>query len=812
LKHNGFLLDDDVHRLPAMHTIAHDLRYALRMMQRNPGVTAIAVLALGLGIGANTAVFTVLNGVLIRPLPFPESDRLILLSGAPTGGMFGSMLGVLDADYLEFQVRNQAFESVATFHGSQVSLTGAGEPVRLPSASVTSGFFDVLRVKPALGAGFQNGAPDQVMLGDAIWRSRFHADPKIVGKKIQLDGVPRTVAGVMPAGMRFPSDADLWTQIEIRLNPHNSFFRPVVGRLKPGWTSAQAYGELASMLTALHPVAPGKKPRNPMVAKIMPLKELLVGNVRSSLRVFAGAVAFVLLIACANVANLLLMRAESRRQEIAVRIALGAGQRRLVRQLLTESLLLGVIGGGVGILLALWGVPALLALAPEGRIPRLAEIHIDSAVLTFTLVASILTGLLFGAAPAIQAASRSVRDSLVRNNGPATAGGNSLRSSLVVAEVALAVVLLSGAGLMMRTLWRLHAVDPGYRTDNLLTMSVDVPEAVYHKASDVQAFHTQVLEKLSAVHGVSTAAAISSLPLTPFNPRGDVQVEGGRFPDNYALDKLVITENYFRTMGIRILQGRDFSDHDTADAPPVALLSRSAAATLWPEQDPIGKRISEGEHRCTIVGIVDDVRQEQLTAPPNHAVYFPYRQTPVNGWLLHMTFVTRPATADLRIAPALRAAVHAVDPNMPITQFISMEDLIATTGAERTFQARLLGAFASLALVLALIGIYGVAAYAVAMRTREIGIRMALGAKAADVVRLVLRRILLLSAAGLIIGVAGSLFATRALEKMLFEVKPTDPTTMIAVATVLAATALAASWLPARRAARVDPLVALRWD
>jgi predicted permease len=795
-----------------MHTLAHDLRYALRMIQRNPGLTAIALLALGLGIGANSAVFTVLNGVLIQPLPYPGSDRLMLISHAPTAGYFGPMLGVVEADYLEFRDRNKAFESVATFNGSQVSLTGAGEPVRLPSARVTSQFFDTLRVKPALGRGFQLGAPNQVILGDVIWRSRFHSDPGVIGQKIQLDGIPYTVAGVMPAGMRFPSDADLWTQFEVRVNPRNAFFRPVVGRLRPGWTYAQAHAELGAIMSALHP---GEQPaRDAPVAKIMPLKELLVGDVRGSLRIFAVAVAFVLLIACANVANLLLMRAESRRQEIAVRIALGAGRWRLARQLLTESLLLGLIGGAVGILLALWGVPALLALAPEGRIPRLAEIHIDAIVLAYTLGASLVTGLLFGAAPAIQASRRSVRDSLTRND---TVASGRLRGALMVAEVALAVVLLSGAGLMMKTLWRLHAVDPGFQTGNLLTMSVDMPTAVYREPADIQAFDTRVLERLNATPGVSTAAAISGLPLTPMTPRGDLDVEDGRFPTDDAVDKLVISENYFRTMGVRILQGRDFSARDIAGAPLVAVVSRSTAGALWPGKDALGRRIAERDRGSdrkwyTVVGIVADVRQHQLTSLPDHAVYFPFRQAPHDGWLLHVNFVTRQAAPDLRAAPSLRAAIHAVDANMPITQFASMQDLIARTGAERTFQTRLLSAFAGLALLLALIGIYGIAAYAVTTRTREIGIRMALGARAADVVRLVLLKMIALCGCGLGLGMASSLYATRALEKMLFEVKPNDPATMVSVGAVLAATALVAAWFPARHAARVDPLVALRWE
>ena len=795
-----------------MLNFSHDLRYALRTMRRNPGVSAIAVLALGLGIGANTAVFTVLNGVLFRPLPFPEADRLLVLSNTPIRGSFRPALGVVESQYLSFERTQQGFEGIATFNPAKVTLTGAGEATRLACANVTASFFPVLRVRPVIGRSFREREEDAVLLSDRLWRSQFRGDSGIVGKPIKLDGVMHTVVGVMPAGFRYPYDAELWTPLEVRVNPHNAFYRPVVARLRPGTTAEQASAEFVAFAHGLP-----QPQRNPPVPRVVTLKSLVVGDVGETLRIFAGAVAFVLLIACANVANLLLMRAQSRRQEIAVRVALGAGRGRLVRQLLTESLVISTAGGAVGILLALWGVPALVALSPKGLLPRLSEIHIDAAVLAFTVGVSMVTGLLFGAAPAIQAARRAIGESLGHSTRVASGSGGSLRNALAVAEIALALVLLTGAGLMMKSLWRMHAVDPGFRADDLLTMTVTVPEAVYREPADIKAFHARVLEKLAGIPGVSAAAAINSLPLAGMLFRGDVTIEAGNFPPDFALDKLVVSEDYFRAMGIRIFSGRGFSERDTADAPHVALISQSAVRALWPGENPLGKRISESNRPkasdwYTIVGVVDDVRQVGLTQKADPAVYFGYRQSPHDGWLPQMTFVMRTPPGDRAVAPAVRAAVRAVDADQPIERMASMQDLMTMTGAERTFQARLMGSFAALALALAVIGVYGVLAYSVAMRTREIGIRMALGARAGEVLRMVLRRTLLLAGAGLALGTAGALFATRLLEKMLFEVKPSDTETFVAVAVVLGAAALAAGWIPARRAAQVDPLVALRYE
>jgi predicted permease len=802
-----------------MHSLAHDLRFAWRMMQRNPGVTAVAVLALGLGIGANTAMFTVLNGVLLRPLPFPQSDRLLLLSNTPLGGPFGHVDGLTEPNYLDFVRQDQLFDGVAMFTSSTVSLTGEGEPARLPSAAITSSFLTVLGAQPAIGRNFTAaeepaGHDTVVLLGDSLWRGRFHADPKVLGRVIRLDGVPHTVIGVMPAGFPLPERAELYTPLEVRLPQGNSFIRPAIGRLKPGVTPAAALAELTAFSRAWQ--ARAAAGRRPPVPQVQPLKELLIGDARTSLSILAGTVALVLLIACANVANLLLMRAESRRQEMAVRLALGAGRMRLIRQMLTESVVVSMAGGVVGILLAMWGVPALLALAPEGRIPRTGDIRIDGTVLAFTIALALATGLVFGAAPAFQSSRRTVRENLSQAARAITGAGGGLRTALACGELALALILLSGAGLLLKSLWRLNAVDPGFHPEGVLTMTVNLPDAVYHTGADMKAFHSGVLSRLAAIPGAKPAA-INWVPLGPGLSMGNFQVEGGSFPADYAVDKLVVSPGYFRAMGIRVLSGRDFSPADTTGTTGVAILSKSVVETLWPGQDALGKRISEMDRPTakdwlTIVGVVDDVRQGGQAEAPDSALYFPYQQAPHAGWLSHVTYVVGGAAGSRSLAPAMRAAVRAVDQEQPVEAMLSLDDLMIRSSAQRTFQARLLTAFALLALSLALIGIYGVLSYGVATRTREIGIRMALGAEGRDVVSMVLRRTLLVAGCGLAFGAVGSLAATRVLQKFLFQVKPGDAATLMASACLLGACALAAGWIPARRAAKVDPLVALRYE
>jgi len=798
-----------VHRpVPAMHNLLRDLRYAVRTLRRDPGFTAVAIVALALGIGANTAVFTVLNAVLLRPLPFPESDRLVLVSYAPQRGPFGGMTGLLEQNYLDFRGRFHSVEDMATFASRTVTLAGAMEPIRIPSATVTPEFFPVFRAGARIGRTFSPEDGERVaLLSDKLWRERFGANANVPGQTVVVDGVPHTIIGVLSPGFGFPESTELWTPLKVRVDPHNALFRLVVGRLRPGVSQEHAQTEWDALVRS-QPDAE-KDAKDGFVSHILPLKDLVVGDIRKSLLIFAGAVAFVLLIACANIANLLLMRAASRRQEIAIRRAVGAGRWRLIRQLLTESAAISIVGGAAGALLATWGVPLLLSIAPAHRIPRLDEIHIDRWVLAFTAALSVITGLVFGLAPAIHGV-RSADYRMSRS----TASGK-LRHVLVVAEMALALVLLTGAGLMVKSFVRMRAVDPGFRPENTLTMTIDLPDSVYHDARQMQTFHMDLLSRLAVLPGVTAAGAVNWRPLEHFGLRGDFQVEGR--PGHPWADKLCVSPGYFQAMGIRILAGRDFSFRDRAEAPGAAILSDSVARRLWPAGDALGKRITVEDHPkpqdwLTVIGVVADVRQSDPTRPPERALYQPSLQIRRPFFLGHVSFVVRTTAIPERIAPAMRAAVREVDREQPAPAIAGMESIVALSRAEPLFQTRLLSAFSLLALALAAIGIYGVLAYSVTERTQEIGIRMALGARTSDVLRMVLRRTVALAAVGVALGAAGSLLVTRVLAKLLFEVKPTDAGTYVSVAMLLALIAVIAGLIPARRAARVDPLAALKYE
>ena len=796
-----------------IETIERDLGYALRSLRKSPGFTVVAMLTLALGFGANIAVFTVVNGVLFRPLPFPDPGRLFLISYQSREGG----LGLFDRDYLEYQRHVQAFEQIATFNEGSATLTGAGDAARLPTADVTSSFFSVLEANPAMGRAFlpaeeKRGNTRVVLLSDKIWRSRFGADPNILGKAITLDGIAYSVVGVMPADFAFPHEAALWRPLEVGGDPGNFYTRAVVGRLKPQASPQQALAEFEALAKHFPPVPVAN--RESMVAEVLPMKDLVVGKIRKSLLIFMGAVGFVLLIACANVANLLLMRGTSRQREIAVRNALGASRGRVIRQLLTESTLLSLGGAAAGILLALLGVPALLALAPAAGVPRIDEIHIDGWVLGFALLLGAFTGILFGLAPALQATGNRVRAFLTLSGPTLTARRARLRSMLVVSEIALALVLLTGAGLMLKSFMRMRAVDPGFRTENILTMTVDLPDASYPTVLAIQAFDSSILTKLSNLPGVVAAGVVNFMPLQPDLIQGDFTLDGGRkLPRDYNVAKPDVSPDYFRVMGIRFLKGRGFTDQDNGSAPGVVIISQSVARTLWPGQDPIGQRLTmEDEPKpkdwLTIIGIVDDVRQ-RLTGRPLPAIYQPYRQVTRPFFLSHMSFVVRTAEQPQSVAAGMRGVLHDVDKYLPVS-IAALTDLADASTAETWFQARLISTFSILALLLAAIGIYGVLAYAVTERTREIGIRMALGAKKSDVAFMLLKRALLLVMAGVAIGGCGSLVLTRVLSKFLFEVKPNDPATFLSVAAILALTGMIAGLLPAQRATRVDPVVALR--
>ena len=802
-----------------IESVLQDLRYGVRTLGKNPGFTAVAVLTLALGIGASTAVFTIVNGVLLRPMPFPEPERLVLISLTPRGGPFEWQPGVSDRDYLAFREQDQAFERIASFTSPvTANLTGAGDPVQIPVAYVTSGFFSTLRTSPKIGRGFlageeEPGRDNVAVLSNELWKERFGADPQILGKSVRLDGISRTVVGVMHAGFAFPV-VKVWMPLKIRIDEHNSFTRPVVGRLKPGATAQQAQAELHAFADR-QSLGPGESKRDRM-PQIFPLKDLLVANIRPSLLVFAGAVALVLLIACANVANLFLARAAGRGHEMALRSTLGAGRWRLVRQLLTESTLLSLAGGACGILIAFWSVPALLALAPAGRVPRMENIRLDVWVLAYTFGVSVITGVVFGLAPAFHATRRDARESLSQAGRGVTPTHERVRSALTVSEIALALVLLTGAGLLLKSFLRLRAVNPGFSPHSVMTTTVDLPDSMYRTPAQMREFHARTLEELSRLPGVSAVGAVNLLPLGGFLTMGTFQVEGSQRPPGFMVVKPCISPGYFKAMRMPLLSGREFTEADNETAAGVVVVSQSVARTLWPWQNPIGKRISmEDEPKpqdwLTVVGVVDDVKQRGLAKGSDPAIYQPYLQISSPFFLSHMTFVVKTASRPESVASGIRTVLRSVDKNQPIS-IASMDTLIAATTAESRFQARLLSAFAMVSLALTIVGIYGVLAYSVAQRTREIGVRMALGAQGADVIGMLLRKALVLVFAGIVLGGAGALALTRVLEKFLFEVKPADLPTFIGVTVILALSALAACYVPARRVMGVDPMVALRYE
>ena len=796
-----------------LERLVQDVRYGARTLRRSPAFTIVALSTLALGIGATTAMFTVVHAVLLRPLPYPRSDRLMLLAYDYPNNAFITEGGISDRQWVDSRSRFRTFARVAAMTPGLVTLTNAGDPVRLQAATVAAGLFETLGITPALGRTFgpddeRIGGEPVVILGDALWRERFGADSNVVGRPITLDGVHHTVVGVMPRRFAYPLAARLWRPMRIQLAPNRFQIMSVVGRLRDGATRAQAVAELDALAAA-------ERTRDSMIARVTPLKDTVVGDVTRSLLVFAGGVALVLLIACANVANLLLMRATTRRREMAVRAALGAGRRRLIRQLVTESALLWVGAGIAGAGVALIGVRALLALAPPGRIPRHGEIGVDGAALAFALGVSLVTGLIFGLVPAIRATRSSVRDVLAATARTLTGRDGRLRGALVMAEIALALVLLTGAGLMVQSFVRLRRVELGFRPAGLALLTVDLPAATYRSTAAMQATHQAVLDRLGKIRGVESASAVNFVPLGGAMIRGDFKADGRTIPPSYLVAKPSVAPGYFRTMGIGLRLGRDFTARDVASSPGVAIVSQSVARQVWPGTNPIGQRISNKDvpgpgDWLTVVGVVDDVGQTSIDTHREPAIYLPIQQLTQTFFLEHMSFVVRTASDPAVLLPAMRRALRDVDPDQPIGSIGTMESAISATVAEPLFQARLIAAFSVVALVLAAIGIYGVVAYSVAERTHEIGIRVALGAGHANVVGMVLRRLLVLLVPGVALGVIGALAATRVLSSLLFETRPNDPVTFVGVAALLAIVAIVAGLVPARRASRVDPLVALR--
>jgi putative ABC transport system permease protein len=803
-----------------MNTLAGlkaDLRYAFRNLSRNPGFTAVAIGALAIGIGANTAVFTVVESVLLRPLPYHEPSELYTVRPTPKQPTPFGVGSMSDPQFIACRSATTAFQQLAAYSGGNWNGTGAGDPVAIHGQEVTTNFFATLGVQPQLGRGFrpeeESPAGAKVaVLSNSFWRAHFAAGQEALGKSIVLNGQPHTIVGVMPAG--FDPAQELWVPAVLEPDNHHIAFRQVIGRLAAGATVARAKAELDAANTRL--AAASHRHYDDNVMGIAPLRDSVVGKARPALLVFLGAVGCVLLIACVNVANLLLSRASARKQEIAIRASLGATRWRLARQLLTESAVLGVSGGLLGLIVALWGVETLIQLAPANRIPRIDEIRFDGWVFAFNIGVSLLTSMLFGLAPALQLTgarqTRNWKDAAAR--GSARAG--SLRSVLVMAEVALALVLLIGAGLLVRSFEKLRAVDLGFRPGNVLAMSMELNGKPYESAEQIHRFDNDMLQRIANVSGVTAVGLINLLPMSDFLVQGDFKLAGQQLPPDALAVKPAVSPGYFRAMGIPLMRGRAFDEHDNLKSAPVAMVDESFARRFWPGQNPIGKRISFEDNPkaesdwMTVVGVAGSIRQENPAAE-HMTVYQPFAQ--VKGlFLQEVSFVVRSNANPSSLAPALRAQVWTVDKDLPIGAMTSMQDLLYTSTAEPRFQTRVLASFSSIAFLLAIVGIYGVMAYSVTQRTQEIGIRMAIGAQRGHILQMILWRSAALVAGGLAIGLAGAWAATRVLKDFLFEVTPFDPLTFAAVSLLLALVALAACYIPARRAAAIDPLVALRYE
>ena len=804
----------------AWDAFTRDVRYAARGLRRSPAFTAVAVATFALGIGANTAMFTVVNGALLKPLPFAQPDRLVYLSHWPAETGPDSRSGLSDHTFAELRTTSsRAFASLASYSGNQMTLTGSGDAERLSTALASANFMTTLGISPAIGRTFaaadeEAGNDHVVLLSDQMWRVRFGGARSVLGTSIILDGVSYTVIGVMPPTFDFPHGAALWTPLSARPEPNNFVFRPVIARLFPGTSMDAARRELESTFARL-PSTADEKPGTQITA-VRPLVDLLVAGARPLLWIFSGAVSFVLLIACANVANLLLIRAATRGHEIGVRAALGAGRARLIRQLVTESALVACIGGVAGLVLSMWGVRVLLATAPDGRIPRGHDITVDWRVLGATFGVALVAGLVCGIFPALASTHRDPREALATSGRTVAGSHDRLRRVFVVAQLALAIVLSTGAGLLLKSFARMRAVDPGFRSSGVVTFSASLPRAAFPNAADVRTFDATVVDRLRQIPGVESATMVNWIPLGRSGlVRGDLHVDGiSTVPKKYSVDKLVIAPGYFSTMGIRLFAGRDFDSRDNQSSLPVTIVTGSVARKFWPPDGlgALGQRLTKDgdDDWNTVVGIVDDIVQRGVTEGRDGAQYFPLAQTEMVPFINNVNFVVRTARTAPDLAPSFRAIIHELNAGVPARNIRSMDDVVAASIGDSRFETRLLVIFAALALLLAAVGTYGVLAYDVAVRTHELGVRVALGAVSGDVVRVVVRRTLALVIPGLALGLIGALAVTRVLQKSLFEVTPTDPGTLVAVSGVLVLVALIAGVAPTRRAMRIDPMTALR--
>jgi len=812
-----------------METLLKDIRYGIRSLLKRPGLTAIAIITLALGIGANSAIFSVVNAIVLRPLPYRDADRLVAIWGnLHKTGL--EEIEISAPEFTDFRQQCKAFDQIAAYATQGFNLTGVSEPERLPGALVSASLFPTLGQEAQQGRTFlseedQFGHDQVAILSNALWRRRFAADPGIVNKTISLDGQPVTVVGIMPAGFHFPNkDVEVWRPLAfdpdlLTENNRGSHFLNVIGLLKPGVSVSQAQADIDTVTARLSQEHRTTYPSG-FSTKVRSLHEDLVGNLRKALFVLLGAVGLVLVVACANVAHLLLANAAARFREVAIRSALGANRIRLIRQFLTESLLLSLLGGGVGLLLAIWGVVTLVALIPK-ETPRVEEIRLDVPVLLFTFGTSILTGVLFGLAPAWQTTKTDLSDALKEGGRSGTEGGRRvrLRNLLVISEFALALVLLIGAGLMIKSFKRVQEIKPGFEPAGLLTMRVALPDAKYPEFQKSRAFYEQLFERLKARPEVKSVGAINLLPFggsggdRSFTLEDQPVAPGQPHPDEQIR---FVSAGYFITMGIPLLRGRDFTSHDLPDTPQVVIANEALVRKYWPNDDALGKRVSFSSRSpkwYEIVGVVGNVKHRGLDLEDKPEFYVPFLQPLfANANVQPMYVVARTAAEPLSAAPVVRSEVAALDRDQPVSSLMTMEQRISDSVAPRRFNMFLLGLFAALALILAAIGIYGIMAFSVGQRTHEIGIRMALGAKSGDVLKLVLRNGLGLALIGIAIGLAVAFVATRVMSTLLYGVSPTDPVTFFGEAFLLAFVALLACYIPARRATKVDPLVALRYE
>ncbi len=804
-----------------METLFQDLRYGIRTLLKQPGFSMVAIIILALGIGASTAIFTVVNAALIRSLPYRAPEQLYHLWETTPQKEYARR-EFSYPDYQDYQ-QNQVFDGVAAYTGGGGILTGYGEPERIFSPGASANFFTTLGVEPFLGRTFQPGedkpgAPRVVVLSYGWWQRRFGGDQNILGQSLTISGLPYTVVGILPPGFQFAlRPADVWLPYqpgEAQLTRRFMHGTNMIARLKSDVPLAQAQtamSEIASRIEREHQASHAGT-----TVTLIPLQEQMVGQVKPILLLLLGAVGFVLLIACANVASLLLTRSLARQKEIAIRAALGAGRGRIVRQLLTESVLLSVAGGVAGLLIARWGIDGLVAMLPQTQLnalPFLNNLHVDGGILAFACGLSLVTGVVFGLAPALQTARLDLQEALKEGGRSASSSGRQrLRSTLVVTEIALAVVLLVGAGLMMKSLLRLLQVNLGFNPENVLTMTVALPTSKYSEPQRRIQFHTALQERISALPGVSSVGAVNILPLTGGNTTR-FTIEGDPAPppgQEIEANIRVSDEHYFQTLGVPLLAGRFFDARDTADAPDVVIINKSLADRVFAGRDPIGRRLNYGGNfdAEVIVGVVGDVKITGLDDAIKPVVYNPLRQAAP----LASGFVVRTQVDPAAVINAIRNECRALETDAALFNVRTVEEIMADSPAAftRRLPALLIGIFAGVALLLAAVGIYGVVAYSVRQQTHDIGIRMALGAQVSDITKMVLRQGLALALAGIGVGTLAAIFLTRLLGSLLFEVKPSDPLTFVVVASVLCAVSLLACWVPARRAAKVDPLDALR--